>query len=92
MISDWSNLPDLHSLASALILIDRLQFLWQTIEQCKVSLALKHNALMTAYGYTYKGHDSDGQATQDRYTDKTLPGTNLPLPKTLHWTTPSFLL
>jgi hypothetical protein len=57
MISDWSTLPDLESLDSSMILIDRLHFIWKSIEQNKVSLALHHNARMTACGYTYKGHD-----------------------------------
>jgi hypothetical protein len=57
LIPEWSTLADLHSLPSALILVDRLQFLWTTIEQWKVSLAWNHNALMTACGYIYRGHD-----------------------------------
>jgi hypothetical protein len=57
MIPDWSALPDLESLDSSMILIDRLHFIWKSIEQNKVSLALHHNARMTACGYTYKGHD-----------------------------------
>jgi hypothetical protein len=57
MIPDWSTLRDLESLDSSMILIDRLHFIWKSIEQNKVSLALHHNSRMTACGYTYKGHD-----------------------------------
>jgi hypothetical protein len=38
-------------------LVDRLHFLWTTIEQWKVSIALNNNALMTACGFKYRGHD-----------------------------------
>jgi hypothetical protein len=58
MLSEWSMTMDLTSLPPAMILIDRLQFLWKTIEQTKVSLALHNGALMSAFSYTYKGHDS----------------------------------
>jgi hypothetical protein len=57
MIPHWYSLPDLESLDSSIILIDRLHFIWMSIEQSKVSLALHHNARMNACGYIYKGHD-----------------------------------
>jgi hypothetical protein len=57
MINDWSHIPDLESLDSSMILINRLHFMWKSIEQRKVFLALHHNARMKACGYVYKGHD-----------------------------------
>jgi hypothetical protein len=57
LILEWSTLSDPHSLPAALILVDRLQFLWTTIEQWKVSLAWNYNALLIACGCIYQGHD-----------------------------------
>jgi hypothetical protein len=58
MIKEWSKRPPQpKSLPSSQALLPRLQFLWRTIEQSKISTAVTFNPLMTSCHYTYKGHD-----------------------------------
>ncbi len=53
---DWSIISD-YSLTSSIVLINRLHFIWTSVEHTKVSLAINYNPHMQECGYSYKGHD-----------------------------------